>query len=86
MIYIDDSILIYIGTGVKEENYIERIYMQFANHWDSGAQPTLSQCGIWLSVTILLQGISHLAPQLPSRMGPGRLLCGYQSKHQKGGQ
>ena len=46
MVYIEDSILIYTGTRVKEEIYTKRIYIQSANHWNLGAQPTLSQCGL----------------------------------------
>lgn len=39
--------------------------MQFANPWDSGAQQfsCLHQCGMWFSITILFQGVIHLAPQ-----------------------
>ena len=85
MVYIEDSILIYTGTRVREEIYTERIYMQSANHWNLGAQPTLKQCGISLNVTIIFQGVSHLAPQVQSKRSPGRLLSGYQSKHQKDG-
>lgn len=63
MIYTDDSVLIYMGMGMKEENCIETIYVQFANYWDSSAQLTLSQCRMWLRV-LFTWSLNHFGYQV----------------------